>query len=77
MGIEPTTSRFYSHTLCPCATTGLINCLFRQFVTPSWNSDCLNVNEDNIFVWNIIVFIVEFNKICVFTISRNFGAKKG
>ena len=24
MGIEPTTSRFYSHTLCACATTGLI-----------------------------------------------------
>ena len=22
-GIEPTSSRFYSHTLCPCATTGL------------------------------------------------------
>ena len=24
MGIKSTTSRFYSHTLCPCATTGLI-----------------------------------------------------
>ena len=23
MGIAPTTSRSYSHTLCPCATTGL------------------------------------------------------
>ena len=23
-GIEPTTSRFYSYTLCPCATTGLL-----------------------------------------------------
>ena len=23
VGIEPTISRFYSHTLCPCATTGL------------------------------------------------------
>ena len=23
VGIEPTTSRFYSHTLCSCTTTGL------------------------------------------------------
>ena len=23
VGIEPTTSRVYSHGLCPCATTGL------------------------------------------------------
>ena len=23
VGIEPTTSRFYNHTLCLCATTGL------------------------------------------------------
>ena len=23
VGIETTTSRFYSHTMCPCATTGL------------------------------------------------------
>ena len=28
MGIEPTTSRFYSHTLCRCATTGLIKQVF-------------------------------------------------
>ena len=25
MGIEPTTNRFYSQTLCPCATTGLFD----------------------------------------------------
>ena len=25
MRIEPTTSQFYSHTSCPCATTGLLS----------------------------------------------------
>ena len=24
VGIEPTTNRFYIHTLCPCATTGAL-----------------------------------------------------
>ena len=30
VGIEPTTSRFCSHTLGPCATTALINDLVKQ-----------------------------------------------
>ena len=34
VGIEPTTSRFYRHTLCRCTTTGL-NCTKRTNILKS------------------------------------------
>ena len=48
MGIEPTTSRFYSHNLCLCATAGLehkkikINNFYistRELWSPEWESN--------------------------------------
>ena len=63
VGIEPTTSRFYSHTFCLCATTNLLIIIFQLLcqVTPH-TGRIINSIISNLIVINLQPFFSLFHR---------------